>query len=210
MLTTWIWLRQIIGARSALFAMIFLCGPYGFFWTQAAFTAVAGVMVLAPLAFLALETEHFLACGVINFIVITMHPIGLFLPPALVINTLLRRKKLLAGLLAASLPVVLYGPWLAHIWANRAFLPDNRTGGEISLGGFGGGANLGLFLVPLGPACHSLAHHSPRSGPGSDRSTAGFCRRLSHGFRRQVPFLEYPLAACMFGRLWAGRTGSMA
>ncbi len=83
MLTTWIWLRRIIGARSALFAIIFLCGPYGFFWTQAAFTAVAGVMVLAPLAFLALETEHFLACGVINFIVITMHPIGLFLPPAL-------------------------------------------------------------------------------------------------------------------------------
>ena len=80
-------------------------------------------MVLAPLALLALEKERFLACGVLNFVAITMHPMGLFLPPALVINTLLRRKKILPGLLAASVPVVLYGPWLAHIWANRAFLP---------------------------------------------------------------------------------------
>jgi hypothetical protein len=200
MLTTWIWLRRIIGARSALFAIIFLCGPYGFFWTQAAFTAVAGVMVLAPLAFLALETEHFLACGVINFIVITMHPIGLFLPPALVINTFLRRKKLLAGLLAASLPVVLYGPWLAHIWANRAFLPDNRTGGEISLGGFGGGANLGLFLAPL--ALLSIPWLIVRRGPalGLIGALLGFAVVFPMGFGGRFLSLNihWPLA-CLAG-----------
>jgi hypothetical protein len=200
MLTTWIWLRQIIGARSALFAIIFLCGPYGFFWTQAAFTAVAGVMVLAPLAFLALETEHFLACGVLNFIVITMHPIGLFLPPALVINTFLRRKKLLAGLLAASLPVVLYGPWLAHIWANRAFLPDNRTGGEISLGGFGGGANLGLFLAPL--ALLSIPWLIIRRGPalGLIGALLGFVVVFPMGFGGRFLSLNihWPLA-CLAG-----------
>lgn len=148
LLTTWIWLRRIIGPRSALFALIFLFGPYAFFWTQASFNAIAGAMVLAPLALLALETERFLACAVLNFVAITMHPMGLFLAPALVINTLLRRKRIIAGLFAACLPVVLYGPWLAHIWANRAFLPDSRTGGDVSLGGFGvGGLNLGIFLA---------------------------------------------------------------
>ena len=122
LLTTWIWLRNILGDRSALFALILLCGPWGFFSTQATFQAAAGVMILAPLALLALEKEKFLACGVLNLAAITMHPIGLFLPPALVINVVLRRKKLLAGLLAAAVPVVLYGPWLAHIWAESRVL----------------------------------------------------------------------------------------
>jgi Ca2+-binding EF-hand superfamily protein len=200
LLTTWIWLRNIIGARSALFALILLCGPYSFFWTQAVFNAVAGVIVLAPLAFLALETEHFLACGVINFIAITMHPIGLFLPPALVINTLLRRKKLIPGLLAASLPVVLYGPWLAHIWANRTLLPDNRTGGEITLGGVGGGANLGLFLVPL--ALLSIPWLITRRGPalGLIGALLGFAVVFPMGFGgRFLSFnIHWPLA-CLAG-----------
>jgi hypothetical protein len=150
LLTTWIWLRRIIGSRGAFFALVLLCGPYAFFWTQAVFTAVAGVLVLAPLALLAMERRRFLICAILNFVVITMHPIGLFLPPALVINALLRRRKVVAGLLAASIPVVLYSPWLAHIWANRALLPDSRTGGDVSLGGFGvGGVNLGVFLAVL-------------------------------------------------------------
>jgi hypothetical protein len=200
LLTTWLWLRKIIGARSALFALILLCGPYSFFWTQAVFNAVAGVLILAPLAFLALETEHFLACGVINFIAITMHPIGLFLPPALVINTLLRRKKLMAGLLAASLPVVLYGPWLAHIWANRTLLPDNRTGGEITLGGVGGGANLGLFLAPL--ALLSIPWLITRRGPalGLIGALLGFAVVFPMGFGgRFLSFnIHWPLA-CLAG-----------
>jgi hypothetical protein len=251
LITTWIWLRRIIGERSALFALILLCGPYSFFWTQAVFNAVAGVMVLAPLAFLALETEHFLACGVINFIAITMHPIGLFLPPALVINTLLRRKKptrislqsvpllgesqavngnsskhcfcegtdrrlvvahshatcppsekygVIAGLLAASVPVALYGPWLAHIWANRAFLPDNRTGGEISLGNFGGGANLGLFFVPF--ALLSVVWLIKRRGPalGLVGALLGFAVVFPMGFGGRFLSLNvhWPLA-CLAG-----------
>ncbi len=210
MLTTWIWLRKIIGQRSALFALILLCGPYAFFWTQASFNAVAGVLVLAPLALLALESEHFLTCGVLNFVAITMHPMGLFLPPALVINTLLRRKKIWAGLLAASVPVVLYGPWLAHIWANRALLPDNRTGSEITFGGPGGGANLGLFLRTLGPAFYSLANHTARPGLRLGRGISGIRRGFAHGLWRQVPGIQYPLAAGVSGRVRLGRISAMA
>ena len=42
LLTTWIWLRSILGDRSALFGVVLLCGPYAFFSTQATFQAVAG------------------------------------------------------------------------------------------------------------------------------------------------------------------------
>jgi len=196
LLTTWLWLRRILGARSAFFALVFLSGPSAFVWTQATFQAVAGVLVLAPLALLALETEHFLACGVLNFVASTMHPMGLFLPPALVLNTLLRRKKILAGLLAASVPVVLYGPWLAHIWANRAFLPENRTGGEISLGGVGGGANLGLFLA--GAALLAIPSLIARRGPalGLIGALLGFVVVFPMGFgSRFLSFnIHWPLA----------------
>lgn len=196
LLTTWLWLRRILGERSAFFALVFLSGPSAFVWTQATFQAVAGVLVLAPLALLALETEHFLACGVLNFVASTMHPMGLFLPPALVLNTLLRRKKILAGLLAASVPVVLYGPWLAHIWANRAFLPENRTGGEISLGGVGGGANLGLFLA--GAALLAIPSLIARRGPalGLIGPLLGFAVVFPMGFgSRFLSFnIHWPLA----------------
>lgn len=194
--TTWFWLRRIIGPRSALFAVVLLCGPQPFFWTQATFQAAAGVMMLAPLALLALEKERFLACGVVNLITITMHPMGLFLPPALVINTLLRNKKIVAGLLAAALPVVLYGPWLAHIWANRAYLPDNRTGSEISLGGVGGGPNLGLFLAPL--AVVGLLWLCKRGGTalGLVGALVGFAVVVPMGFgSRFLAFnIHWPLA----------------
>ena len=206
LLTTWIWLRRIIGARGALFGVLLLCGPYAFFWTQASFTAVAGVMVLAPLALLALETEHFLACAVLNFVALTMHPIGLFLPPALAINALLRRKRSIVGLLAASVPVVLYGPWLAHIWANRALLPDSRTGGEVSVGGFGvGGLNLGLLLAAL--AVLSIPWLVKRRGPalGLVGALLGFAVVFPMGFG-----VQHPLAARLPRRLWAGGTGALA
>jgi hypothetical protein len=200
LLTTWIWLRQITGPRSALFGLILLCGPYAFCWGQATFQALAGVMVLAPLALLALEKERFVACGVLNFVASTMHPMGLFLPPALVINTLLRRKKIVAGLLAASLPVLLYAPWLAHIWANRAFLPENRTGGEISLSGVGGGANLGLFLAV--PAAIAPLWLVRRRGPalGLIGAAAGFAVVFPMGFGSR--FLSYNIhwpLACLGG-----------
>ena len=143
--TTWLWLRKVLGARPALFALVLLCGPSAFWWNQAVHTANAAVLVVAPLALLALESEKFLACAVLNSIAISLHHFGLFLPPALVVNALLRRRKVLAGLLAAAVPVLLYSPWLAHIWANRMFLTENRTNGDVSLSG--PGANLGLLML---------------------------------------------------------------
>ncbi len=158
------------------------------------------MFALAPLALLALEKERFLACGVINLVAASMHPMGLFLPPALVINTLLRRKRLFAGLFAASVPVVLYGPWLAHVWANRAFLPDNRTGGDVSLGGVGGGANLGLFLAPL--AALAIPWLIVRRGPalGLLGALLGFVVVFPMGFgSRFLAFnIHWPLA-CLAG-----------
>lgn len=145
--TTWLWLRKVFGPRAALTTVILLCGPSAVFWNQTTFTANAFSMTLAPLALLALESEHFLACGVLNLLAATAHPMGLFLPPALVINVLLRRKKIFAGLLAASVPVLLYSPWLAHIWANRAYLPEQRTGSDVSLMGIGAGSGLNLGVA---------------------------------------------------------------
>jgi hypothetical protein len=145
--TTWLWMHKVFGPRPALAAVVLLCGPGALFWNQASFNANALAMALAPLALLALESERFLACGVLNLLAATAHPMGLFLPPALVINTLLRGKKIFAGLLAACLPMVLYAPWLGHIWANRAYLPEERTGGDISLMGIGVGSGLNLGLT---------------------------------------------------------------
>ncbi|MCP5517838.1 MAG: hypothetical protein H7A45_11355 [Verrucomicrobiales bacterium] len=147
MLTTWIWIRQVFGSRPALIAVVLLCGPGTLFWNQTSFNAVAFATVLAPLALLALEKERFLICAVINLIATTAHPMGLFLPPALVINTVLRGKRLWPGLLASGLPVLLYSPWLLHIWANRNYLPEERTGGEVSLSGIGAGTGLNLGLA---------------------------------------------------------------
>ncbi len=151
LLTTWLWLRRVAGPRAALFALVLLCSPPLFFFNQAAHTANASVLALAPLALLALETERLLTCAVLNFIVVSLHPMGLFLPPALVFNTLFRRKKIIAGLLAAAVPVFFYAPWMAHVWANRSLLSPQRIGGTLSLGGHG--VNLGL--IPL--ACTALA-----------------------------------------------------
>jgi len=110
MLTTWLWLRRVTGPRSALFAVVLLCGPATFFWNQSAHTANAAVLVVAPLSLLALATERYLICAVLNFVTIGLHPMGLFLPPALVINTVLHRRNILAGFLAAAVPVLLYAP----------------------------------------------------------------------------------------------------
>ncbi|MFZ5829413.1 MAG: hypothetical protein ACOY3P_04965 [Planctomycetota bacterium] len=200
LLTTWVWLRGVVGERAALLSIVLLSGPWTFFWTQATFQAVAGVLVLAPLCLWALEKERFLACGVLNFVATTMHPMGLFLPPALVINTLLRRKKIASGLLAASLPVVLYSPWLMHIWANRAFLSENRTGGEVSLSGVGGGANLGLLLAPF--ALLGIGWLIARRGPslGLVGALLGFVVVFPMGFgSRFLQFnIHWPLA-CLAG-----------
>ncbi|MBN1421165.1 MAG: hypothetical protein JXP34_20500, partial [Planctomycetes bacterium] len=146
--TVWLWMRRVFGARPALIAVVLLCGPGALFWNQTTFNANAFSLTLAPLALLALESEHFLACGALNLLAATAHPMGLFVPAALGINALLRRKKWIAGLLAAGIPVLLYSPWLAHIWANRAFLPDERTGGEVTIGGIGAGsaANIGVAM----------------------------------------------------------------
>jgi hypothetical protein len=81
---------------------------------------------------------------VLHFVALTMHPMGLFLPSALVVNTLLSRKRIFAGLLCATVPTALYLPWLLHVWASRSALPAHRTGLSLSLGGHG--ANLGLLL----------------------------------------------------------------
>lgn len=145
MLTTWLWLRRIAGPRSALFAVVLLSGPATFFWNQSAHTANAAVLVAAPLSLLALKTQRYLICAVLNFVTIGLHPMGLFLPPALVINTVLPRRNILAGFLAAAVPVLLYAPWLAHAWANRVLLPEHRIGGAWSLGGHG--VNLGLVMA---------------------------------------------------------------
>jgi uncharacterized protein (TIRG00374 family) len=149
MFTMWLWMHKVFGPRPALAAVILLSGPTAYFAHQTTFPGIAFGMALAPLALLALESERFLACAVLNLLASTAHPMALFLPPALVINTLLRRKKLLAGLLAACLPMLLYGPWLAHGWANRAFLPEQRSGADVSLMGIGiaNGVNLGVALA---------------------------------------------------------------
>ena len=181
LLTTWIWLRRVLGDRSAFFAVVLLCGPYAFFSTQATFQAVAGVLVLAPLALLALEKERFLACGVLNLVACTMHPMGLFLPPALVINTLLRRKKIVAGLLAASIPVVLYGPWLAHIWANRAFLARESHRERDHAGRGWRRCESRIVPASLGFAFGPLVDRATRPCLGARGGPAGVRRRVSHG-----------------------------
>jgi uncharacterized protein (TIRG00374 family) len=147
--TTWLWMHKVFGPRSALIAVILLSGPSAYFAHQTTFPGVAFGMTVAPLALLALEKERFLACAVLNLLASTAHPMALFLPPALVMNTLLRRKKLLAGLLAACLPMLLCSPWLGHVWASRASLPEQRTGGDVTLMGFGiaSGLNLGVALA---------------------------------------------------------------
>ncbi|MEI7731286.1 MAG: lysylphosphatidylglycerol synthase transmembrane domain-containing protein [Verrucomicrobiota bacterium] len=149
MFTMWLWMFKVFGPRAALVSVILLCGPTAYFSHQATFPGVAFGMTIAPLALLALESEHFLACAALNLLASTAHPMALFLPPALVINTLLRRKKLLAGLLAACVPMLLYVPWLAHGWANRASLSEQRSGGDVSIMGFGiaSGLNLGVALA---------------------------------------------------------------
>ena len=144
LLTTWLWLRHILNPLAALFTTALLCGPATFFWNQSAHTANAAVLVLAPLALLALQKGRFLACGALTFAVICSHPIGLFLPPALVLTALFDRKRVLAGLVCASVPVLLYSPWLAHVWANRVFISKDRLGGQISLLS-NHGMNLGVF-----------------------------------------------------------------
>jgi hypothetical protein len=154
--TTWLWMRKAFGPRPALAAVILLSGSTAVFWGQTNFNAIAFAMTLAPLALLALESERFLACAVLNLLASTAHPMALFLPAALVINTLLRRKKLLAGLLAACLPVLYYGPWLNQIWANRGCLPGKWNDNDILFMGMGLGSSLELAVVPTLAACAGL------------------------------------------------------
>jgi hypothetical protein len=154
--TTWLWMRKVFGPRPALAAVILLSGSAAVFWGQTNFNAIAFAMALAPLALLALVSERFLACAVLNLLAATAHPMALFLPAALVINTLLRRKKLLAGLLAACLPVLYYGPWLNQIWANRGCLPGKWNDNDILFMGMGLGSSLELAAVPTLTACVGL------------------------------------------------------
>lgn len=200
--TTWLWLRKVFGPRTALAAVILLCGPAAFFWNQATFTANAFSMTFAPLALLALESEHFLACGVLNLLASTAHPMGLFLPPALAINTWLRRKKVWPGLLAACLPMALYAPWLGHIWANRAYLPEQRTGSDVSLMGIGvgSGLNLGIFITLAALAGIFWIVKKRREGLGLLGPALGFAVVLPMGFGgRFFQFNVHWPMACLGG-----------
>lgn len=194
-LTAWLWLRSVAGARAAFFAVALLSAPAAWFWNQTAHTANALTMVLAPLALLALERERFLACAVLNFVATAAHPMGLFLPPALALNALLRRKRLSAGLLAAAAPVVLYVPWLAHIWANRAFLPPSRLGGSSELVQHGFQAS--LIALPLAVVGLGRAFFEGRERLGLFGPLLGFAVVLPIGFgNRFFTFnVHWPLAA---------------
>ncbi len=151
--TTWLWLYKVFGPRPALAAVILLCGSTAVFWNQTTYNAIAFAMMLAPLALLALESERFLACGVLNLLASTAHPMALFLPPALVINTLLRRKKVMAGLLAACLPVLFYGPWLAQLWTSRSWPRWRGEDQDILFLGPVIGSSLSLGVVSTLAAC---------------------------------------------------------
>lgn len=146
--TTWLWLRKVSGPRSALIALMLLAGSAAVFWNQTTFNAIAFGMALAPLALLALESERFLACAVLNLLAATAHPICLFLPLALAFNTLLCRKKLLAGLLAAGLPMLFYGPWLAQLLTSLGCLVGRWNDNDLIFIGYSVGSRINIGLLP--------------------------------------------------------------
>ncbi|MBN2508276.1 MAG: hypothetical protein JXQ71_16475 [Verrucomicrobia bacterium] len=148
LLTAWVWMHRVFGPRAALATVILLSAPAAYFCHQGTFPGIGWGMAVAPLALWALESEKFLACAALNLLASTAHPMALFLPPALGLQALLRGRRILAGLLAACVPMLLYAPWLAHIWAHRAWLPAQRTGGDVTLMGMGisTGINLGIAL----------------------------------------------------------------
>ncbi|MEI7731285.1 MAG: hypothetical protein WCO56_17045 [Verrucomicrobiota bacterium] len=147
LLTSWYWVRKLFGPRPALITVMLLSTSTAVFWNQTAFNANALAMTIAPLALLALESEKYLACAVLNLLAVTSHPLALFLPPALLVNTVARRKNLLAGLLAAVVPVLLYAPWLIHVLANRTCLPGQWYDQDLLFAGADAGASLSIGTV---------------------------------------------------------------
>ncbi|MBN2508277.1 MAG: hypothetical protein JXQ71_16480 [Verrucomicrobia bacterium] len=154
--TTWLWMLSVFGRRPALAAVILLSGSTAFFWNQTAFNAIAFAMALAPLALWALESERYLACAVLNLLAATAHPVALFLPGALVLNTLLRGKQRLAGLLGACLPLPVYGRWLAQLWMYRGPLQGRWNDNDLLWMGLDSGVSLDAGLLPILAACVGL------------------------------------------------------
>mgnify|MGYP005836860821 CR=1 FL=1 len=203
LLAAWLWLREVSGPRGAFFGVALLLGPGAWFWNQTVHTANALVMVVAPLALLALERERFLACAAANFVATAAHPMGLFLPAALAANAFLRRERLLPGLLAALAPAALYLPWLVHVWAHRAFLSAVRLGRAVEAAdrGFDAGA-LALGFAALGLVEIGLGG---RKALGLVGPALGFAVAVPLGLagRFLIYSVHWPLAA--FGGLGAAR-----
>ncbi len=189
-LTLWLWLREVAGPRAAFFGAALLLGPGAWFWNQTVHTANALVMVVMPLALLALERERFLACAAANFAAVAAHPMGLCLPPALLANALLRKKRMLAGVAAAAAPAVLYLPWLAHVWANRAFFSPVRLGRVVELER--SGFHVGVIALGLAGALWKRREALGVLGP-----LVGFGLAVPLGFggRFSVCTIHWPLAA---------------
>lgn len=192
---TWLWLRALLGARAAFFGIALLAGPSAWFWNQTAHTANALTMVAAPLALLALEKERFFSGGVLAFVATAAHPMGLFLPPAIALDAAIRRKRFLARLFVAAAALALYAPWLAHIWANRAFLPPSRLGGsgEVLNHGF----QASLLALPLAAAGLVFLARERGRTLGLLGPALGFAVVLPMGFgSRFFTFnVHWPLAA---------------
>lgn len=195
LLGAWLWLRAVAGPRGAFFAVALLVGPGAWFWNQSVHTANALVFVLAPLALLALERGRFLACAAATFVVVAAHPLGLFLPAALAANALVRRERVLPGLAAAVAPLVLYLPWLAHVFANRAFFSAAPLGRTVELADHGFHAGilaLGFAAIGAIEAARGRGKALGLLGPA-----AGFAVAIPLGFGGRFFFycVHWPLAA---------------
>ena len=208
LLTTWLWLRRVAGPRAALFALILLSSPLAFLYNQAAHTASAAAMAVIPLALWAHAAQKYRLGGTLTFLAIAIHPLGLILPPALTLNTLLSRQRMWAGLLTATAPVVLFFPWLAHMWAAREVLPERFVSGGLSLGGHG--LNLGLLLLAsaaLGVP-GALARRGSRLTVLATVLSCGVVFLLGLGGRFLMFNIHWPLA-CLGGVGLAELTGRL-
>ena len=118
LITAWLWLRKAAGLWAGLFAVALLCGPGEFCIGQFGNIDAAALLMLAPLAMLALAHEKYLACAAATLAALAAHPAGVLVPTAVLIHVLVQRRRLAAGLAAVIVPVLLYVPWGLHVWAN--------------------------------------------------------------------------------------------
>lgn len=127
--TSWIIFRKLFNKKIAFYTILLLSSSYSFYWFQTNMLPACLAIIFSILIFYLIENKKYISASLVLTLSFYTHlGISVITALSLLIYALLRKERLKLAIKTVLISLILYIPWLIHIFQHLNFLiPGNQA-----------------------------------------------------------------------------------